>query len=265
MSTALNRWIYGLLHLGLALPIIGGVTLLPIIANLVVREIWPGHEAVITAATFIMAVVGYILAWRGGRWLARRAGSGTDIRSAVLLSGVTMFWHWVKTDEGMPILLGSIVALSLPSIAMMLGAGYEHRQAITAEAGRNQLTRPSSGRRRALIMCVVSVMLPGAVIMIAFAVSDLPTTVAIRGMVGILSLLVLVAASWLLGRWLCRWWPWHPVHLAFGLVPVLLSQWPLLLMALSIQNELLAWAAVLFMFPVLGFLAGFGLFRRRAA
>jgi hypothetical protein len=265
MSSPLNRWIYGLLDQWLALPIVGGTTLLPIITNAVVREVWSGNDPVIVAVTLAMAIVGYVLAWRGGRWLAHRAGSGADTRSAVLLSGAMTVWQLVKTGEGIPILLGSIVALSLPAIAMVFGAGYERRQAIAVGAGHKPLERPPSARRRFLIMCLISLALPGAIIMMAFAIAALPTTPFVQGMLGLIGLLLLVAAGWLLGRRLCRRWPWQPLHPAFGLVPALLSQWPLLLMAVELKDDLLAWAAGLFLLPILGFLSGFGFFRRHAA
>lgn len=240
--------------------------LLPYAGTLLARSIWPQEVVIVSAVSLSLMLAVALLAWFGGRRLARRAGPDTDIRPMALLSGVVLLALLADRSQGVLAWLASALRFSLPLLAFWLGARPPRAKGDRPGWGEAKQHRTLARRCRFLLVWLILLANPLGLVAIATAVDGTRLAGVSLIVVFVIYFVLAVIGSALLGRWLRRRWQDDPVSPGLVLPPALL---PLALMLLpGMPNRLaaLAVAAALLLLPGMAFTVGLlGIPRRRAA
>jgi hypothetical protein len=240
------------------LPVIALAIIFPIVAGMVAASLVPNYPQVAPAVVLGGLAISCFLTWRVGRWMVRRAGPGVDLRLAVLGGAAMPIWSFLKTDQGTPIMVASLIMLSLPAVTLWLSiwrSGADHRpEGMVERKGRER-----GGRLRFLLVWVIFAAIYAGLVLSLILLR--PMGLAFSAAVAVIVTYVVVVSImlWFLGRFLRRRWQDRPVHPVLIAIPLLLTALPLLRMTGAAASSI-AFAAFDTLLPpaafALGLLAG---------
>lgn len=246
VSNTFQRQALGLTQVLTLVPVLLIGVLVPVVGKWFVDAAWPKQPHLIGAASIGLLVLGCLLTWAAGRWLARR-WTDVDPRLSLLLAAIFVNFSFVQTDAPLPLMIASLVFLSLPVVSLWFGLG---------------LTRWSWGRYRFVPVWLIHLGLVTGFFVMATLVEEARVSSSAQGMWVAGYVLVATIVAVIAGRTLRRRWQQNTPHWAVTLAPaLLLSVLPLLIDGSLFLRAILVGTVAL---PTFGFAAALiGIRRKR--